>query len=297
MFGDEVIATTAEILRSVTQSRGRAGRFGGDEFMLVLEEVPSEDDLRRIMKVIDKHAKWAFYEKEGFNISYSIGISKFPDNGTSLEELFKKADKCLYIAKDKGKNRYVIYREHLHGSFDKSDESRHSIGLKATISDADKYLLLTSLILKLHREGTDAFDYVMNSMQTYFDIDGIAVYTGEDMKRVISRGDYVNPITNLSFIFEPGYLELFDVNGCYVESNVEHLVGKSPFAYELNKKQETSKFMQHIVLRDGKPVAVVSFDFFNRMPKFGTTDNGMMQTIGKLLAEIVVESFNEKPAS
>lgn len=291
MFGDEVIATTAEILRSVTQSRGRAGRFGGDEFMLVLEEVPSEEDLRRIMKVIDKHAKWAFYEKEGFNISYSIGISKFPDNGTSLEELFKKADKCLYIAKDKGKNRYVIYREHLHGYFDKSDESHHSIGLKATISDADKYLLLASLILKLHREGKDAFDYVMNYMQTYFDIDGIAIYTGEDMRRVKSRGDYVNPIANLSFIFEPGYQELFDINGCYVESNLQHLAGKSPLAYELNTKQESSKFMQHMVLRDGKPVAVVSFDFFNRMPKFGTTDHGMMQTIGKLLAEIVVESF------
>ncbi len=297
MFGDEVIATTAEILRSVTQTRGMAGRFGGDEFMLVLENVSSEVDLRRIMKVIDKHAKWAFYEKEGFNISYSIGISKFPDDGTTYEELFRKADKCLYIAKDKGKNRYIIYREHMHGALGTVNDSNRSVGLKATISNADKHILLSEMILKLHREGRDAIDEVMKNMQTYFDIDGIAIYAGVDMRRIMSCGDYVNPIANLSFIFEPGYQELFDINGCYVESNLMHLVRKSPLAYRMNVRQESSKFMQHICMREGRPVVVVSFDFFNRMPKFGTTDHGMMQTIGRLLAEIIAEDVEEKPVS
>lgn len=289
MFGDEVIATTAEILRSVTQTRGMAGRFGGDEFMLVLENVPSEEDLRRIMKVIDKHAKWAFFEKEGFNVSYSIGISKFPTDGTTYEELFKKADKSLYIAKDKGKNRYIIYRENLHGALADTGDSKRNVGLKATISDANKYILLSQMVLRLHREGKAAIEDVMKNMQTYFDIDGIAIYAGTDMRRIISRGNYVNPIENLSFIFEPGYQELFNINGCYVESNLMHLARKSPLAYRMNVRQESTKFMQHIVMKDGRPEVVVSFDFFNRMPKFGTTDHGMMQTIGKLLAEIVME--------
>ena len=296
MFGDEVIATTAEILRSVTQTRGMAGRFGGDEFMMILENVSTEDDLRRVMKVIDKHAKWAFYEKEGFNVSFSIGISKFPEDGTTYEELFKKADKCLYIAKDKGKNRYIIYREQLHGPLGDAGSNRN-VGLKATISNADKHVLLSEMILKLHREGVDGIDSVMQNMQTYFDIDGIAIYAGVDMRRVISCGNYVEPITNLSFIFEPGYQELFDINGCYVESNLMHLVRKSPLAYRMNVRQESSKFMQHMLMREERPWVVVSFDFFNRMPKFGTTDHGMMQTIGRLLAEIVAEDLEEKPAS
>lgn len=297
MFGDQVIATTAEILRSVTQTRGMAGRFGGDEFMLVLENVPTENDLRRIMKVIDKHAKWAFYEKEGFKISFSIGISKFPEDGTTYEELFKKADRCLYIAKDKGKNRYIIYREHLHGALTADKDSERSVGLKATISDADKHILLSNMILRLHREGKAAIEDIMRSMQTYFDIDGIAIYTGVDMQRTISCGNYVNPIENLNFIFEPGYQELFDINGCYVESNLMHLARKSPLAYRMNVRQESTKFMQHLAMKNGRPAAVVSFDFFNRMPKFGTTDHGMMQTLGKLLAEIVVEDLEEQSAS
>ena len=289
MFGDEVISTTAEILRSVTHTRGMAGRFGGDEFMLVLENVPSEDDLRRLMKVIDKHAKWAFYEKEGFNISFSIGICRFPEDGTTYEELFKKADGCLYIAKDKGKNRYIIYRDHIHGELVDDDDSKRNIGLKATISDSEKYVKVTEMILKLHREGKAALNDVMKQMQTYFDIDGIAIYAGVDMHRIASRGNYVNPIDHMSFIFQPEYQELFDINGWYMESNLMHLAKRSPLAYRMNVRQESTKFMQHIVMRDGRPEAVVSFDFFNRCPKFGTTDNGLMQTVGKLLAEIAIE--------
>lgn len=289
MFGDEVIAKTAEILRSVTHTRGMAGRFGGDEFMLVLENVPTEEDMRRIMKVISKHADWAFNEKEGFKISFSCGISKFPEDGMTYEELFRKADGCLYIAKDKGKSRYIIYREQLHGALLKNDDSDRNVGLKATISDADKHVLLSNMILKLHREGKGAIADVMKDMQTYFDIDGIAIYTGVDMHRTYSCGNYVNPIQSLSFIFESGYQEQFDVNDCYVESILSHLEKRSPMAYCMNIRQESTKFMQYILREEGKPKVVVSFDFFNRSPKFGVTDNGIMQTIGKLLAEVAAE--------
>lgn len=291
MFGDEVIAKCAEILRSVTQTRGMAGRFGGDEFMLVLENLPSEEDIRRVMKVISKHTQWAFVEKEGFNVTFSCGISRFPEDGTTYEELFKKADKCLYIAKDKGKSRYIIYREHLHGSLDDKTDSKRSVGLKATISDMDKHVLLAQMILKLHREGKDAIHGVMKDMQTYFDIDGVAIYTGADMHRTYSQGNYLNPIQNMSYVFEPGYLEMFDRNGCYMESVMARLEKKSLLAYELNMKQESTKFMQYILMKENIPEVVVSFDFFNRSPKFGTTDTGMMQTIGKLLAEIVAEEL------
>lgn len=289
MFGDEVIAKTAEILRSVTHTRGMAGRFGGDEFMLALENVPTEEDMRRIMKVIAKHADWAFNEKEGFKISFSCGISKFPEDGTTYEELFRKADGCLYIAKDKGKSRYIIYREELHGALLENNDSERSVGLKATISDGDKHILLSNMILRLYREGKSAIPGVMKDMQTYFDIDGIAIYTGVDMHRTYSRGNYVNPIQSLSFIFEPGYLEQFDANDCYTESILSHLEKRSPMAYRMNVRQESSKFIQYLLKKDGRPEVVVSFDFFNRSPKFGVTDTGIMQTVGKLLAEVAIE--------
>ena len=47
-----------------------------------------------------------------------MGISQYPEAGRKFEDLFMLADKALYIAKDKGKNRYIIYRPELHDSVD-----------------------------------------------------------------------------------------------------------------------------------------------------------------------------------
>ena len=289
MFGDEVIIKTAEILRSITQNRGMAGRFGGDEFLLVLDKVKQEEEVRRIMKVLDKHAKWAFAEKVGFTISFSVGICKFPEDGDTYEEVLKKADKCLYLAKDKGKNRYIIYRENLHSAYLQEGISKRSIGLKAAISDDKKHVLVAKLLIRMHRYEKDAVEEILEQMQTYFDIDGIAIYAGTDMKCIASSGNYLNPIENMSCVFELEYQKLFDENGCFMESNMMHLEKYSPLAYETNTKMECSKFIQFMGLRDGRPVSLVSFDFFNRTPKFGVTDQGLMQTVGKFLAEIVID--------
>lgn len=289
MFGDEVLSKCAEIFRSVTRTRGMVGRFGGDEFMFILDNVPKEEDLRRILKVIEKHAKWAFSEKEGFNISFSIGISKFPDDGTTYEELLKKADKCLYIAKDKGKDRYIIYREQLHDNIKTANDAQRNIGLKSAVSDAEKYILITEMMVKLHKEGKKAIEPVMEEMQTYFDIDGISIYTGKDLHCSYVRGNYVNAIEKVGFINKPGYLELFDANGYYSESHMNRLEVRSALAYQAVIQQEIGKFIQYVLREGGEVKALVSFDFFNRNPKMGITDTGMIQTIGRILAEVAVE--------
>lgn len=289
MFGDEVIAKCAEIFRGVTRTRGMVGRFGGDEFMLLLDNVKTEEDLRRILKVINKHSNWAFIEKEGFNISFSIGVAKFPDDGTTYEELLKKSDKCLYIAKAKGKNRYIIYREHLHGAVDANDDSERIVGLKSAVSDAEKHVLLAQMMVQLHKEGKKAIDPVMKQMQTYFDIDAISVYTGKDMKRTYFRGNYVNSVDEFTAVFEKDYQEVFDTNDCFSESHMNRLEKRSPKAYQAIVQQEIGKFIQCMLKEDGVPKALVSFDFFNRNPKMGTMDTGMIQTVGKMLAEIAAE--------
>lgn len=290
MYGDEVLSQVAEIISSVLKGRGMAGRFGGDEFMVVLEGVETETELRRIISTINKHINWTFNIDAGTMVTTSIGISKFPEDGTTYDELFLKADKCLYIAKAKGKNRYIIYNEEKHGAVVKEDNAGREVGLKATISEEEKTMIVSEMVLKLHKEGKDALDEVMKDMQSYFDIDGVALYKGSDMKRVLSRGKYVNPIQSLSFVGEAGYLEFVDEQGFYMENKMQRLENKSALAYQMYKDQETAKVIQYILLEDKKPVAAVSFDFFNRAPKYGTTDMGLMRIVGRLMAETLAGS-------
>ena len=127
----------------------------------------------------------------------------------------------------------------------------------------------------------------MEQMQVYFDVDGVALYAGADMRRVDSVGKYVNPIQNLSCIYEPAYLEYFDGQGFYLEGSMARLENKVPSAYRMYTEQENKEFVQCVVLDNGTPLAVVAFDFFNRMPKVGELDRGLMKTAGRMMAHVL----------
>lgn len=289
LYGDEVLSKVSEIVRSVLEDRGVAGRFGGDEFMIVFEEVDTETDLRRILKTIAQHIQWVFHDVEGLSVTLSIGVARYPEDGERYEELFKKADKCLYIAKAKGKNRYIIYDEKKHGKVDVDSEADSALGIKATVSDETKHAAVSEMVLKLHREGKAALPYVMEQMKQIFDMDGVALFAGEKMQRVDFLGEYVNPITEFSWAFDKAYQEYFDEQGIYSESQLICLKNKCPEAYRGYMAQGNGKFVQCLLLKEGVPRAAVAFDFFNRAPKFGTTDTGLIKILARMMTEVLAE--------
>lgn len=289
MYGDTVLSKVSEILKGVVKTRGRIGRFGGDEFMVVLEGIDSETTLRRILTTIGKNIAWAFSDVEGLNVTTSIGVSKYPEDGVTYEELFQLADKSVYIAKAKGKNRYIIYDEKKHGDFVREDSNRVNIGFKAIASDDKKNEVVSDLMLQLYREGTDALIPVMEQMQNYFDVDGITIYAGENLERTFTSGKYVNPMASCAFVKDPVYQKFFDEQGFFEMSKYVLLENKAPQALELYDKQETKQYIQIEMVKDGEVASVVSFDFFNRAPKLGTTDRGLIRIVGRMMAEVAAK--------
>ncbi|MBP5331580.1 MAG: GGDEF domain-containing protein, partial [Lachnospiraceae bacterium] len=119
LFGDKVIQTIARILHETADGRGFASRFGGDEFFLCLTDIQTEDELRGVMQSIAFKYRNAFPDKD-HKFTLSIGIAEYPRNSRSYDILMKKADRALYIAKFKGKSRYIIYKEELHGEINEN---------------------------------------------------------------------------------------------------------------------------------------------------------------------------------
>lgn len=146
---------------------------------------------------------------------------------------------------------------------------------------------MTELVVELYQKGKEALPHVMETMCAYFDMDGVAIYHGEKMKRNFSYGKYVNPIEALPQILSEQYLERFDEQGIYEESNLQRIKSNFTDTYELYELQENGKFIQCISLENAK--AMVSFDFFNRYPKIGVTDMGMIKIVGRLMAEVVAK--------
>lgn len=109
--GDRILKEIAAILKNSVRQEDLIGRFGGDEFCLLLKNVPREivgEKMKLIGKKIHKiHANETGIQVE---VSASIGIALYGLQDTDLEQLIQKADAALYKAKSNGKNQSVLYK-------------------------------------------------------------------------------------------------------------------------------------------------------------------------------------------
>ena len=153
---------------------------------------------------------------------------------------------------------------------------------------------MSEVVLALHKNGVSALPDAMEKIRTYFDVDGVTVYQGADLHRVLTAGRYVNPVQGLDFILNGAYLDLFDQQGVCKIGNIEKLKNNQKEAYKLYGLQECRELVQFIAYRNGSPMAVVEFDYFNRMPKIGATDKGLMTIAGRMMAETACDfSYKE----
>ncbi len=109
--GDEFLIALGTELKQCFRDTDVVGRIGGDEFFALMRNVSElsmvEKKAKDLLKVFEKVAgKYPIADLSG-----SIGISSYPGNGRTLEELYAKADNALYEAKRDGKNRYVLSNE------------------------------------------------------------------------------------------------------------------------------------------------------------------------------------------
>ncbi len=106
--GDEFLIELARELKSHFRESDIVGRIGGDEFFALMRNISEREQAERKAVEILGIVKTVAENYLQVNLSGSVGISVFPDNGRTLEELYAKSDTALYEAKRSGKNKYVF---------------------------------------------------------------------------------------------------------------------------------------------------------------------------------------------
>lgn len=112
--GDQVIKRIAEIMKENIRISDILARYGGEEFVAVLEETNPEDAYRVMERVRNaiENERFRYKDKDlNIKVTVSIGVAGYPKNEKVGQELIEKADKALYMAKEQGRNRVVIYEE------------------------------------------------------------------------------------------------------------------------------------------------------------------------------------------
>ena len=105
-IGDKLLISIATRLRSTLREGDTLSRFGGDEFVAVLTDLTDQGDLEPSLKrLLAVASECIVIEEITLQVSASIGVTTFPQDGSSPEQLLRHADQAMYSAKQAGKNR------------------------------------------------------------------------------------------------------------------------------------------------------------------------------------------------
>lgn len=109
LFGDKVLQEFARMLRPLFRSSDILVRFGGDEFVVFLKDIPNTTLLQKTRQLSESVQQVKFWEND-YRMTCSIGACFLPENtaGYSFDQLFENADWALYQAKQNGRNQYVF---------------------------------------------------------------------------------------------------------------------------------------------------------------------------------------------
>jgi two-component system, cell cycle response regulator len=111
--GDEVLRQLARVLNDTRRANDVVARYGGEEFAVILVDTAKFTAAKVAERVRERIAAHDFSDaaQRAGNISVSIGVATFPDDGADAEGLVRAADTALYAAKRAGRNRVVLATE------------------------------------------------------------------------------------------------------------------------------------------------------------------------------------------
>ncbi|MBZ0333742.1 bifunctional diguanylate cyclase/phosphodiesterase [Marinobacter sp. AL4B] len=113
--GDRVLIEAAKRLSSIVRDSDTVGRLGGDEFIVLLGSLAeSFDAVDVVEKLLNAFREPFRIDARELILTISIGVSIYPDNGTSATELLRNADAAMYQSKERGRNTYSFFTKQMN---------------------------------------------------------------------------------------------------------------------------------------------------------------------------------------
>lgn len=287
MFGDEVLRDVAGILKKTVGRNGLCGRIGGDEMFIVMEHLEDDESIRTVFRTIKNNVSWLYHnDPRNINkITCSIGAASYPDDAKDLDTLFSIADKMLYLAKEKGRNRYIIYRPDLH--------ERYILGENPTATTEKvfykyrKLRIVNDFIQQYichYKSKKECLEMVMSA----FEMDSIFLYDMYAGTRYVLSGNVPEYEENGEFLKEDNYIPDFRDDGIKTVWNIILYERKAPHMYEAFEKMGIKQFIQVIACVDrskSDSCFVISFNRNSQLNKWPEMDVDYLGIIGNVIGE------------
>ena len=108
--GDDLLIKISQRIINCLRETDTVARFGGDEFVILLEGITQPEDIARVSDhIIREISSPITIQGNQYSISVSIGVSIYPDDGLHVDQIIQNADAAMYRAKERGKNTFQFY--------------------------------------------------------------------------------------------------------------------------------------------------------------------------------------------
>ncbi len=258
-FGDKVLVTVSNILKLSVNGLGYAGRYGGDEFLCIVDKT-EEEDLREIARNIRLGIQWSIPAiNPDCVVTCSIGIARAPQNAKTYEDLFLLADKCLYIAKNKGRNCYVIYKPEIHDSvIVKNDTKSQDISSGKFFTECAK--CEEDILTSLDNKTPEGFKKTMHLLIKYLDVSKITIYDSKLKLKFIAGSD---PKDFRSVHFSDNYFQYFNEYGYLLLDNTNALDTIDKSKYDMYLSESIGSTFEILCKsKTGKIQGLICFDIY-----------------------------------
>lgn len=122
-YGDKLLILICEVLKLALPNNTSLYRWGGDEFIIILENYIEKEEIIKVAHGILNYLKYEFEigEKQ-INLTLSMGITIFPEYGNNSNDIIKNAEVAMYESKKLGRNKYNFYNIEMHSFIKRKDE-------------------------------------------------------------------------------------------------------------------------------------------------------------------------------
>lgn len=161
--GDELLRQLAKLLLGQIRKRDTIARFGGDEFVILMEHCPlyrAEDIAKKIMKALENFR--FVWDRNSFSLAASIGLVPINNLSGNVAEILNNADQACYTAKDKGLNQLHVFAvdadgmRKKRGEISKVDEIR-----EALVSDGFELYFQSIEPLRKQQDAIERFETLL----------------------------------------------------------------------------------------------------------------------------------------
>ncbi|MEG2118385.1 MAG: diguanylate cyclase, partial [Clostridia bacterium] len=298
-FGDVVLIESAAKLKSIFRGNDIVGRMGGDEFAVVMENIPDKNLALKKAAEISKTIRQTYSgQKNDYSISCSIGVVIIEENNTDpFETLYRKADAALYQAKECGKDMFVLYDESEAQNYPIESKRTNDEELQnlATYHNPEEYIFE---LLYTTKNFDASINKALAVIGRQYNVSRAYIFENDDLNRYTSNiyewcNDDISPqisnLQNIEFsLGETSLLNCYDKNGLLYCSDVRELPSTPR---KILEAQGVLSTLQMIISDDEKIYGFIGFDECTKYRVWTTEEIEKLSFLSKVLSVFL---FKEK---